>query len=133
MVAALENAIRVSTWQTPSLNIALACRWIESGEVDALEEAKRRDAKQRQKIARRLLRGLDLVTHPVSYFVWLQLPEGLRAEKVAAELVARNMVTTAEPFATTVAVPHALRLAIGSIPEPALESALAVVAGLIAA
>ena len=38
MMPVLEQAIRVSTWSTPSLTVALACHWIDSGEVDNLEE-----------------------------------------------------------------------------------------------
>lgn len=125
LVPALEQAIRVSTWNTPSMTVALGCQWIESGLVDSLEERKREDARKRQALARRLLRGCSLVAHPSSYFVWLELPEELRADRVAAELERQGvMVTTAEPFAATPFVPHALRLALGSISLGALEAAL---------
>lgn len=49
MMPVLEQAIRVSTWSTPSLTVALACHWIDSGEVDNLEEQKRLDARQDRK------------------------------------------------------------------------------------
>lgn len=115
----------MSSWSTPSLTVALACRWIDSGVVDDLEEQKRRDARHRQTLARRILRHSELMAHPSSYYFWLKLPEGLRADTVVADL-ARNgvMVTSAEPFATTEHVPHALRVAMGSIGMAALEQAL---------
>jgi DNA-binding transcriptional MocR family regulator len=56
LVSALEQSIRVSIWSTPSLNVALSCRWIESGMIDTLEERKRRDARQRQALAKKILR-----------------------------------------------------------------------------
>lgn len=125
MIPALEQSIRVSTWNTPSLTVALGCNWIESGVVDTLEDQKREDARRRQDLARRVLHGCAISAHPSSYYLWLELPEGLRADLVAAELERQGvLVTTAAPFAATAHVPHALRLAIGSISCDALETAL---------
>jgi DNA-binding transcriptional MocR family regulator len=125
LLPALERAIRVSTWSTPSLTVALGCDWIESGEVDALEQRKRADARRRQMLARRVLDGCAITAHPSSYYLWLTLPEELRADGVAAQLARQGvMVTTAEPFAATANAPHALRLALGSIAPAALEAAL---------
>ncbi|KAB0638667.1 GntR family transcriptional regulator [Burkholderia stagnalis] len=124
-VPLLERAIRVSTWNTPSLTVALACQWIEQGVVDTLEEQKRDDARSRQALARRMLRGGALLAHPSSYYVWLMLPDHLRADDVAAALERDGVrVTTAEPFATTASTPQALRIALGSISMDALEAAL---------
>ncbi|MGR4043842.1 aminotransferase-like domain-containing protein [Pseudomonas sp. 910_21] len=125
MIPALERAIRVSTWSTPSLTVTLGCRWIESGLVDSLEEQKRNDARSRQQLARRVLKGCDYQAYGSSYFLWLKLPEGRRADAVVAALKHQGVtVTSAEPFATTAHVPQALRLALGSIGLPLLEQAL---------
>lgn len=124
-VPALERAIRVSTWNTPSVTVALACQWIESGIVDELEDQKRKDARRRQTLARRILRGAAIAAHPASYYLWLSMHDDLRPEQVASALERQGvLVTTAEPFSTTQSVPHALRLAIGSISPEALEAAL---------
>ncbi|PRF33056.1 PLP-dependent aminotransferase family protein [Burkholderia multivorans] len=125
LIPALERAIRVSTWNTPSLTVALACQWIESGIVDTLEDQKRKDARRRQSLARRILRGGAIVAHPNSYYVWLELPDDLRADRVAADLERDGvLVTTAEPFSTTPNTRHALRLALGSLSLDALGDAL---------
>lgn len=125
LVPALEQAQRASTWNTPSLAVALACRWIEAGTVDALEEAKRRDARRRQTLARRVLQGCSVMAHPRAYYLWLALPEGLRADSVAAALQREGvLLSTAEPFAATSHVPQALRVALGSVPLATLEGAL---------
>ncbi|MEM5433388.1 PLP-dependent aminotransferase family protein [Cupriavidus oxalaticus] len=124
-IPALEQAIRVSTWNTPSLTVALACRWIEAGTVDALEDRKRNDARQRQDLARQILLGCTVIANPCSYYLWLELGEGLRADRVVAELERKGvLVTTAEPFAATPHVPHALRVALGSIGLGTLQRAL---------
>lgn len=125
LMPALERAIRVSTWNTPSLTVALACQWIDSGIVDTLEDRKRKDARHSQMLARRILRGGSIIAHPTSYYLWLEMPDDLRADRVAADLERDGvLVTTAEPFSTTPNTPHALRLAIGSLSLDALADAL---------
>lgn len=124
-VQKIERAIRVTTWNTPGVMKAIACGWLEDGTVTRLEAEKRQDAMTRQAIAGEVLTGLRCVRHPASYFVWLPLPEEVRADKVAMALMFdRISVSTAEPFATTTQVPHALRLALGSVGLDSLRNAL---------
>lgn len=78
LVPELERAIRLTAWSVPSLTVSLACRWIEIGLIDALEEDKRRDARERQQLARRMLRGLNINAHPSSCIVWIALAQGRR-------------------------------------------------------
>ncbi len=124
-VETLARQIRVSIWNPSSLAIALACQWMGSGEVADLEAVKRQDARARQALAREVLAGCTLRGHEAAYFVWLELPETLRAEDAAARLAQRGLiVTTAEPFAVGPVRPQALRLALGSLPMDALRAAL---------
>ncbi|SDY67693.1 DNA-binding transcriptional regulator, MocR family, contains an aminotransferase domain [Amycolatopsis xylanica] len=124
LVTGIERAIRATTWNTPALTTTIACRWLDDGTADSLEARKREDAATRQAIAREVLTGL--VGHPASYFAWLPLAESARADRVAATLARQRIsVSTAEPFATTSAVPQALRLALGSIGLPELRRTLA--------
>lgn len=124
-VAAIERAIRATTWNTPGVMTALVCGWVEDGTVARLEAEKRRDAMARQRLARTALAGLTLVSHPASYFLWLPLPEDIRADQVAVALLAENIaVSTAEPFAISSPAPHAIRLALGSLKADALKEAL---------
>ena len=124
-VPQLERAIRATTWNTPAIVTSLACAWLDDGTVDRLEAEKRRDAAARQAIARKALAGLTLVAHPASYFVWLALPPEVRADRVAVALQEDGIsVSTAEPFATSKPVPHALRLALGSVALDRLEAVL---------
>lgn len=128
VVPALERAIRATTWNTPSVMTAIACRWLDDGTVDRLEADKRADARARQAIAHDVLSGLPHVGHPTSYFLWLPLPEEVRADRIAAALLGERIsVSTAEPFATTGHVPHAIRLALGSTDTDSLRAALTTV------
>ncbi|HEY6792214.1 MAG TPA: PLP-dependent aminotransferase family protein [Trebonia sp.] len=115
LVPAIERAIRATTWNTPAITTAIACRWLEDGTVSRLEARKRDDARTRQALARDALAGLTQIGHPSSYFTWVLLPEDARADRVAASLEREHIsVSTAEPFATSAPVPQAIRLALGS-------------------
>ncbi|MCX5195644.1 PLP-dependent aminotransferase family protein [Streptomyces sp. NBC_00249] len=124
-VPSVERAIRATTWNTPALTAAIACRWLEDGTVDHLEAQKRDDAGARQALAGRELAGLPFVSHPSSYFTWLPLPDDARADRLTATLARRHIsVATAEPFSTSVHTPQAIRLALGSTSLDSLRSTL---------
>ena len=75
-----------------------------------------------QALAAELLQGLTCIGHPSSYFLWLPLPEDVRADQIVVELVHQQIsVTTAEPFAVSAHVPHAIRLALGSVSDSKKE------------
>lgn len=104
---------------------ALACAWLTDGTVDRLVAEKRRDAAKRQAVAAQVLAGLNPISHPNSYFLWLSLGEDIRAESVAMSLLERRIsVSTAEPFSVGSSVPHALRIALGSVDLTTLKTAL---------
>ncbi|MEV4146444.1 PLP-dependent aminotransferase family protein [Amycolatopsis sp. NPDC049691] len=125
LVPSLERAVRATTWNTPALIAEIARRWLDDGTVDRLEAQKREDARRRQAVAAEVLAGLPVAAHPSSYFLWLPLAPDARADRIAAALARRRVaVATAEPFATTPTVPHALRLALGSVGLAELRDAL---------
>lgn len=124
-VPALERTIRATTWNTPGVLTAIASTWLDDGTVMQLEAEKRQDAQARQTMAAEVLAGLPSIRHPSSYFLWLPLSEDARADQIAAALLREKVaVSTAEPFATSAHVPHAIRLALGSAEMGALREAL---------
>lgn len=124
-VKVLERTIMATTWNVPGVMSAIAVAWIEDGTVAQLEAQKRQDARARQALAAQVLKGLATISHPTSYFLWLPLAEEVRADQVAMILQREGVsVSTAEPFAVSAHVPHALRLALGSVDMPALREAL---------
>lgn len=124
-VGALERVIRATTWNTAGVMTAIATGWLDDGTVSKLEAQKRADAQARQSLANELLAGMHRVAHPCSYFTWLPLAEDARADQIAAALMRENIsVSTAEPFAVSPQVPHAIRLALGSVEMDTLRAAL---------
>lgn len=125
MRSALERAIRATTWNTPSLMVSIVCGWIKDGTIKRFESFKRRDARQRQALARKILANCEWLSHSSSYFIWLPLPLEVRAESLVHRLMQQNIsVSTAEPFSTSHSVPHAIRLALGSVNMDQLSDAL---------
>jgi len=124
-ISKLERAIRATTWTTPALMTGIACGWLEDGTVARLEAEKRLDAKLRQRVVSNVLGHLKPLRHTASYFVWLPLPEDVRADAVASALLREHVsVSTAQPFAASKHVPQAIRLALGSVRLEALRRAL---------
>lgn len=134
IVPALERIIRATTWNTPGVMTAIACGWLDDGTVTWLEAQKRADARARQVLAAEVLQGLPSMGHPSSYFLWLPLPEDARSDQVVIELMkAQISVTNAEPFTVSAHVPHAIRLALGSVDMLVLRQAFLKVRQVIAA
>lgn len=124
-ISALERAIRATVWNVPGVMTAIATAWLDDGTVSLLESQKREDAQARQHLADEVLSGLPYLRHPSSYFIWLPLSEDVRADQVAMMLMSEQVsVSTAEPFAITAHIPHAIRLALGSVDMIALREAL---------
>ena len=124
-VAGFERTVMATTWNTPGVMTAIATAWLDDGTVYQLEAQKRADAQARQTLAREVLTGLETVTHPSSYFIWLPLAEDARADQIAMALMREHVsVSPAEPFAITPHVPHAIRLALGSVDMDSLRQAL---------
>lgn len=124
-VNTLERTIMATTWNVPGVMSAIAVAWLEDGTVAQLEAQKREDALARQVLAAQVLTGVRYISHPSSYFLWLPLAEDVRADQVAMTLQRDGVcVSTAEPFAVSAQVPHALRLALGSVTMAQLREAL---------
>ncbi|MBC3256545.1 PLP-dependent aminotransferase family protein [Pseudomonas paralactis] len=132
-VSRLERTIMATTWSVPGVMSAIAVAWLEDGTVAQLEAQKRTDAQARQALAAQVLTGVRYVSHPSSYFLWLPLAEEARADQVAMTLQREGIcVSTAEPFAVSAQVPHALRVALGSVPMAQLRGALETIRNVVA-
>lgn len=124
----LLEAIRATTWNAPALISGLVTGWVEDGTLANSEETRRRDGAERQQLCRTVLGGSSIHSHRNAGFAWLPLEKGVRAEPIVTSLKERGISASgAEPFATTVAVPQALRLAFGGVPKDELEEVFQIV------
>ncbi|WP_321447425.1 PLP-dependent aminotransferase family protein [uncultured Cohaesibacter sp.] len=114
----IDKAQRATVWMSAPLMVSVATELVATGHYEAVVSLKRREIAKRQKIVRRVLGDLDLITDPRSMHVMLKLPSGIRTGEFLAALKERNVV--ASPLRQFVAscdcvkVPEGIRLCIGS-------------------
>ena len=122
----LALAVRSTIWMVPPLMVEIATRWISGGIAERLAVTKRREAAQRQMLARRVL-GPDVMGHPNAYHLWLPLEERWRASEFVTE--ARRLgiaVSGANTFTVgRVAPMNGVRVCLGTVADlGTLERAL---------
>lgn len=124
----LLEAIRATTWNAPALISGLVTSWVEDGTLAGSEETRRRDGAERQRLCRAVFGSSIILSHRNAGFAWLPLEKGARAEPIVTRLKEHGISSSgAEPFATTVVVPQALRLAFGGVPKNELEEVFQIV------
>jgi len=136
--AALEsisNAIMTTTWMASPLTAEIATTWIESGCADSVAYWRRREAKARYTLARRILGAAfaPSIGHETYHF-WIRLPEPWRADEFVAQAAARGVIVTpSEAFAIgRGAAPHAVRVCLGATRRrDTLERGISILAELL--
>lgn len=130
MVEPLATTLSTTVWMAPPLMAEIAAEWIKEGTADRLVGQKRAEAAARQSIAARALEGFEFDAHPLSFHLWLRLPEPWRSSEFTTQLRRRGVaVTPSEAFVPgRVEAPHAVRVCLGAPRSRArLESGLGVV------
>lgn len=130
MVEPLSTSLRATVWMVAPLMAEIASEWIKDGTANRLVEQKRAEAAARQEIARRAFEDFEFDAHPLSFHLWLHLPEPWRSNDFTAQLRRRGvLVTPSEAFVPgREEAPHAVRVCLGTPRSRAqLESALAIV------
>ncbi|HTU13526.1 MAG TPA: PLP-dependent aminotransferase family protein [Allosphingosinicella sp.] len=112
---ALAAAAHESAVMAPPLNVALVTNWILDGTLNRLTAAVRHEAAARMKEAAAILGPAGAHFHPEGYHLWLRLPAGADAGRIAAQAIAAGL--PAAPGAAFAAVPgqpvQALRISLG--------------------
>lgn len=119
-------AIRSTTWTASPITAELASRWIDDGTAARLVQEKRSDAIERQNLAATMLPASAIQAHPASYYIWLSLSHGVRADDIVRHLRVRGVVVSpSSAFATSNEhTSSALRLALGSTSIETLRDGL---------
>lgn len=128
MAASLRvaSALHETTIMAPPLNVALVSAWIGNGTFDRLLAKMRDESAKRQTLARELLAGHDVSSHPQGYHLWLRLPPHLAARDICDLMRPTGLsVIPSERFAVADAGPEAVRVSFGGGISPNhLRSAL---------
>jgi len=134
MVERITAAVWASMIMTSPIGADLLCGWIEDGTAARIVEWKQREVTARQAMARRLLDGERIQTHPASPHIWLHLPQRWSSETFVAQARVRGVIVNASgEFATGDVRPRGVRIALGTPRTRAgLEDALTRVAAALA-
>jgi DNA-binding transcriptional MocR family regulator len=131
----LAVTVRTGTWSVTPLALAAGTRLLADGTAADLIRRKRADGRERQALVAECLAGYRIQADPRSYHVWLELPEGWRADSfTAAAARAGIALTPGSAFATAPGhSPNAVRLGLGLPAHAELRKGLMRLAGLLAA
>jgi DNA-binding transcriptional MocR family regulator len=111
---AFAAAVRSATVMASPLTVALATRWIEDGTADSLLRFIRMEAAARQAIARQALPPGSFRGDPVSFNIWVPLPEGWTRSAFIGHMRATGIgVVASDPFTVTGNPPEAVRICLG--------------------
>jgi DNA-binding transcriptional MocR family regulator len=133
---AIISATRATCRMATPLMAEIASRWIADGVAEAFVAFQRREVAARREIATRALAGIPSPAHPMSFHLWIPLPEPWRAEAFVAELKAKGVwVLPAETFAVgRTPAPNAVRVCLGAARgRAAIERGLEVLAATLRA
>lgn len=127
----LTAALRAQSWMPPPLMASLVCRWIESGDADALLAWQREELEWRFDRAMQTLGEFSPRGRRGGFYLWLALPGELRTSQVVGQLQAQGVnVSSAESFCLgSVSAPQAIRVCISAAESrEALARALTLIA-----
>ena len=115
--AILEKII-TAAWATvisaSPIGADLLSSWIEDGTAARIIEWKRHEIPARQAMARRILQGERVQTHPTSPHMWLHLPLRWSSEAFVAQARSRGVILNpSTQFAVGEQHPRAVRICLG--------------------
>ncbi|HYF40182.1 MAG TPA: PLP-dependent aminotransferase family protein [Gemmatimonadales bacterium] len=114
-VQQITSVIETTTWFTAPLLAEVVTDWIETGEAQSIAAWKREETAARHAMAVEVL-GKWLPAGPVSFHLWIPLPEPWRAESFVSQARSRGViVNSAEEFRIgRSGGPHAVRVCLGA-------------------
>ncbi len=132
LVQPLAKSLISGAWMAPGFFLDIGVRWLADGTVQALEAAKRADARARQALAREALQGLAVKANPAAYHLILDVPAPWRAEAFVLAAARQGIaITPASAFAAAPGhAPNSVRFALASPTMEELATSLASLAAL---
>ncbi|MFY8094637.1 MAG: PLP-dependent aminotransferase family protein [Niveispirillum sp.] len=123
----VRTHLRATAQMAPPLSVAVATGWIEDGTAQDILTAIRREAMERQQMARRLLPLGSMAAHPQGHHIWLTLPPPW-TDRHFAQAARRAGATVIPGTAFAMAPeppPRYVRVGLGAAPDqPSLSRAL---------
>src|SRR5215471_17354529 len=119
--AAAEQTMRSNLQATmlmPSpLMVALVTHWVKSGVADKIIAAIRNEAMGRQKLARKVLKGVSYAARPAGHHLWLSLPPQWNRSEFLSRVLRHGLAVVGDDVFSVEsagAQPQAVRVSLGA-------------------
>jgi DNA-binding transcriptional MocR family regulator len=107
-------ALRAANVMASPLTVAIATRWIEDGTADTILRFIRAEAAARQQLAAEVLSGLSFRTDPMSFHLWVKLPETWTRSAFAGHMQSTGIgIVASDAFTVGGTPPEAARVCLG--------------------
>lgn len=130
----IQDVTTMSNWMSAPLMAEIVTNWISGGFADKLVTWHRRQAHERQELAKEILGPLLQPASTSCYHLWLNLPEPWRMDSFSAAALREGVrVITADAFSVRRdQAPHAVRLCLGAAHSlPQIKTGLERLVGLL--
>lgn len=108
------SAMRAANVMASPLTVAIATRWIEDGTADSILRSIRAETRERQSLAARLLPASIYRSDPLSFCLWLDLPEGWTRSAFLEHMRPSGLgMVCSDAFTAAGAPAEALRVCLG--------------------
>lgn len=113
----IARGVMNTSWMTPPLNAEIISGWIKDGSAEKTLDAKRRESRERNRIAKKILSGMKYSSAPCGYYIWLPVRSGVTGSAFEKKLRAKGVsVFAAERFAAGIREDdHAVRLSLVTV------------------
>ena len=112
--ARIAATMRTTMVMAAPLSVRLATRWINDGTARAATLAIREESRERQVMARQVLRRAHYTTRPEAFHLWLSVPEQWTRNEFATHLRAHGVpVVVSDSFVVAGTPPEAVRVCLG--------------------
>ncbi|KLN62099.1 hypothetical protein WH96_00720 [Kiloniella spongiae] len=114
-IASLIAAVRATCWMASPITAEIATRWIMSGSADKILEGRKKSARRRVEITRKIFADYEMESETLGIYVWLYLPAPWRSSQFThAANRAGVTISASEAFIVgRKAPPHAVRICLG--------------------
>lgn len=108
------SALRAATVMASPLTLALTTRWIEDGTADAILRFIRTETAARQTLAEEILPKGSFQADPLSFNLWMPLPEGWTRSAFTSQMRTTDIgVVASDAFTVSGTPPEAVRICLG--------------------
>ena len=111
----MRSGLQATMQMSPPLMVALVTYWIQHGIADEIIEAVRNEARGRQQLASRALKGIFFASRPTSHHLWLEIPQAWNRMDLLSHLLRHGLAVVGEDaFAIIDKPPRGIRVSLGA-------------------